>query len=67
MPVTIRMLGGFEVSRDGVAVPYSVWTRRQAASLVKLLALSHGRRRHREQVADALWQGLPMEAAGRRG
>ena len=66
MAVTVRMLGAFEVSRDGVAVPDSAWTRRQAASLVKVLAVSEGRRRHREQVADALWPGLPMEVAGPR-
>jgi DNA-binding SARP family transcriptional activator/pimeloyl-ACP methyl ester carboxylesterase len=51
----IRLLGGFEVIVDGRAVDASSWTRRNAASLVKLLALAPGHRMHREQVLDALW------------
>jgi DNA-binding SARP family transcriptional activator/tetratricopeptide (TPR) repeat protein len=66
MSVTIRLLGGFEVSLDGEPVPASAWTRRHAASLVKLLAISPGRRRHREQVVDALWPGLTLDVAGPR-
>ena len=60
------MLGGFSVTVDGVAVPEHAWSRRHAAGLVKLLALSRGRRLHREQVIDALWPGLPLDAAGPR-
>ncbi|WP_432427074.1 ATP-binding protein [Salinilacustrithrix flava] len=51
----ITVLGTFAVERDGVVAPGDGWRRRQAASLVKLLALAPGRRLHREQVIDALW------------
>ena len=50
--------------RPGHAV--DAWSRRHAASLVKLLALADGRRLHREQVIDALWPGLGVEAAAPR-
>jgi len=63
---TIRLLGAFEVAVDGVPVSSEQWTRRQAASLVKLLALAPGRRLHREQVIEALWPGATVEAAGPR-
>src|SRR5512139_1081866 len=66
MQVRIDMLGGFSVTVDGVAVPDDAWTRRHAAGLVKVLALARGRRLHREQVIDALWPDIPLEAAGPR-
>lgn len=66
MPVKVRLLGGFEVAVDGVPVPPESWSRRHAASLVKLLALAPGRRLHRERVIEALWAGLTVEAAGPR-
>jgi DNA-binding SARP family transcriptional activator/tetratricopeptide (TPR) repeat protein len=66
MHVRIDMLGGFSVTVDGVAVPDDAWTRRQAAGLVKLLALARGRRMHREQVIDALWPDITVDAAGPR-
>ena len=66
MSVNVRLLGTFEVAVDDVVVPPEVWSRRQAASLVKLLALSRDRRLHREQVIEALWPGLSLEAAGPR-
>jgi pimeloyl-ACP methyl ester carboxylesterase/DNA-binding SARP family transcriptional activator len=59
--VELRLLGRFEVVVDGLAVPSSRWSRRSAAGLVKLLALSPGRRLHREQVMDALWPDAPLE------
>ena len=66
MDVNISLLGGFSVGVDGVTVPTDAWTRRYAASLVKLLALSDGRRLHREQVIDALWPGTSVDAAAPR-
>jgi DNA-binding SARP family transcriptional activator/tetratricopeptide (TPR) repeat protein len=66
MTVNVRLLGGFEVAVDGVLVPPEAWSRRHAASLVKLLALSPGRRLHRERVIEALWPGLSVETAGPR-
>jgi DNA-binding SARP family transcriptional activator/tetratricopeptide (TPR) repeat protein len=64
--VEIRLLGGFEVSVDGRTVPASAWSRRQAAGLVKILALAPRRQLHREQVMDALWPDLPPDTAGPR-
>ena len=47
MDVSIRVLGTYEVTLDGVPVPADAWSRRQSAGLVKLLALSPGRGLHR--------------------
>jgi DNA-binding SARP family transcriptional activator/tetratricopeptide (TPR) repeat protein len=64
--VRVGLLGGFRVDVDGVRVPEEAWSRRHAAQLVKILALSEGHRLHRERVMDALWPGLPVEAAAPR-
>src|SRR4029453_15189051 len=61
LAVEITLLGGFAVRCDGHAVPAPAWRRRQAAAVVKLLALSPGYRLHREQLIDALW---PEDALG---
>ena len=66
MQVRIGVLGGFSVTVDDVAVSDDAWSRRHAAGLVKLLALSRGRRLHRERVIDALWPGTTVESAGPR-
>ena len=63
MDVRIDLLGGFALRVDDVVVPAGAWRRRQAATLVKVLALSPGRRLHREQVIDALWPDLGIEDA----
>ena len=63
MSVEIRLLGGFEVRDDGREIPPAAWSRRQAASLVKLLALAPRRQLHREQVMDALWPDVPVAEA----
>ena len=57
--VTIRLLGGFEVSVDDAVISEGCWRRRSAASLVKILALTPGHRLHREQVMDLLWPDEP--------
>ena len=41
--VEIKLLGTFEVVLDGQPVTSDTWPRRQAATLVKVLALSPGR------------------------
>jgi DNA-binding SARP family transcriptional activator/tetratricopeptide (TPR) repeat protein len=66
MRVEIDLLGGFAVRVDGRAVPAADWRRRQAAALVKVLALAPRRTLHREQVIDALWPEIPIEEAAPR-
>jgi predicted ATPase/DNA-binding SARP family transcriptional activator len=66
MRVDISLLGSFSVVVDGEPVPASAWSRRSAASLVKLLALREGRRLPREQVIDLLWPDLLLDQAAPR-
>lgn len=66
MRVDISLLGRFAVSVDGRPVPDHAWTRRGAATLVKLLALRPGRRLPREQVIDLLWPDLLLDQAAPR-
>jgi DNA-binding SARP family transcriptional activator len=66
MRARISLLGGFDVDVDGAAVPAREWNRRHSAGLVKLLALTPNRRLHREQVLDALWPGVLVDAAAPR-
>ncbi|WP_374455586.1 NB-ARC domain-containing protein [Nocardioides sp.] len=66
MHVDINLLGGFAVVVDGRAVGAHAWTRRSAATLVKLLALRPGRQLAREQVVDLLWPDLLLEQAAPR-
>src|SRR5215204_705186 len=61
--VRVWMLGGFRVSVGSTTIPQDAWRLRKAANLVKLLALSPFHRLHREQVMDALWPGLGIQAA----
>lgn len=51
----VRLLGGFQVSVDGIKVPDEAWSRRNAATILKILALAPGHRQHREQIMDHLW------------
>jgi DNA-binding SARP family transcriptional activator/tetratricopeptide (TPR) repeat protein len=62
----IKLLGTFEVALDGHLVASDQWPRRQAASLVKVLALSPGRQRHREQLIDLMWPDLSVAEAAPR-
>jgi DNA-binding SARP family transcriptional activator len=62
----ITVLGGFKVERDGPVASGEGWRRKQAAGLVKLLALAPNRRAHREQVIDALWPDLSLDEAAPR-
>ncbi|MGY1806565.1 ATP-binding protein [Blastococcus sp. SYSU D00669] len=61
MTVELQLLGGFAVRRDGAPLP--PFPRRDAAALVKLLALAPGHRLGCERAADALWPDLPLEEA----
>jgi LuxR family maltose regulon positive regulatory protein len=60
--IEIRMLGGFEVVRDGAPVRFP---RSAAAALVACLALRRGAVR-RETLAEALWPGLAARASRNR-
>jgi predicted ATPase len=60
--IAIRLLGGFEAFVDGRPADTG-WRLRKARDLVKLLALAHGHRSHREQVMDALWPDRQLAAA----
>src|SRR5215212_11526726 len=61
----IQLLGSFAVTLDGVTVDVGRWRLRKAKSLVAMLALAPGQRRHREQVLDQLWPDLEPLAAAR--
>ena len=61
--VRIRLFGSFAVAGES-ELPAGAWRLRKAKSLVKLLALSPGRRLHREQVMELLWpERDPVAAA----
>ena len=66
MDVAIVMLGGFSITVRGVALEHAEWRRRQAAALVKVLALSPSRSLHRERVIDVLWPDLTVDEAAPR-
>jgi DNA-binding SARP family transcriptional activator/pimeloyl-ACP methyl ester carboxylesterase len=66
MSVAVRLLGGFAVLIDDRVVDTSAFTRRDAARLVQVLALSPAHRLHREQVMDALWRDTGPEQAANR-
>ncbi|HEY1370766.1 MAG TPA: tetratricopeptide repeat protein [Gaiellaceae bacterium] len=61
--VEIKLLGGFAALVEGEPVPDGAWRLKKARELVKLLALAPGRRLHREQAMDALWQDRDPAAA----
>jgi DNA-binding SARP family transcriptional activator len=62
--VTLRLLGGFALSVDGVPVDLGA-VRPRARALLHLLALQYGRDVHREALVDSLWPGADL-AAGLR-
>ncbi len=66
MSVEINLLGPFRVVLDGRPVSDDLWSRRDAAGLVKLLALRRGHQLHREQVMDLLWPELRVDEAAPR-
>src|ERR1700690_4180394 len=61
--IHITLLGRFAVTVDGEPVAGSNWSRRQAAALVKVLALAPGRRLHREQIFDLVWPDGTIDEA----
>jgi DNA-binding SARP family transcriptional activator len=59
----VRLLDGFGVLVNGTPKPPERWTKRYAATLVKLLALSPRGRLHRDRVVDALWPDATLNVA----
>jgi DNA-binding SARP family transcriptional activator len=53
--VSIRLLGGFEVTVGDHPVAADAWRLRKAKTLVKLLALAGGHRMHRDGLVAVLW------------
>ncbi|HUG15262.1 MAG TPA: tetratricopeptide repeat protein [Thermomicrobiales bacterium] len=51
----IYLLGEFRVAIGDALLPQSVWGRRRARGLLKLLALSPRQRLHREEIIEQLW------------
>lgn len=60
--VRIELLGRFRVAINGDRVVSDAWPGRRAAELVQLLALAEGHRLTRDQVIEALWAHLDVEA-----
>lgn len=65
-PVELGLLGAFRVTVGGRPVPDAAWSRRDAAALVKVLALEPGGCLHREQLMDRLWPDLDVASAAPR-
>jgi DNA-binding SARP family transcriptional activator len=60
--VRIQLLGGFRVTVGDDEVAADAWPGRRAAELVQLLALADGHRLTRDQVVEALWPHLDVDA-----
>jgi predicted ATPase/DNA-binding SARP family transcriptional activator len=59
----VWMLGDFRVQVGDRSIAGDEWRLRKAATVVKLLALAHGHRLHREQIVELLWPELDLKAA----
>jgi predicted ATPase/DNA-binding SARP family transcriptional activator len=59
------LLGAFKVELDGNTLPDSIWPRRKAKNLLKLLALQPQHQLHLEQAIELLCPELDLEAAQR--
>jgi DNA-binding SARP family transcriptional activator len=60
--IHIRLLGAFVVSIDRHGVAADAWPGRRSSELVQLLALADGHRLSRDQVIEALWPHLDVDA-----
>ncbi len=64
--VAIKVMGEFRVRVGADEFGVERFDRRAASELVQLLALSPRRRRHRDQIYEALWPGADPATAKRR-
>jgi len=62
----ITVLGGFSVDIDGHRIEAGDFPRRDAAQLVKFLALIKGHRLHQELLIDRLWPDAAPETVANR-
>ena len=62
-PVSVRLLGGFEIHVDGVVALSQASRRKKPLALVKLLALQPDREMHRDLLLATLWPELSQAAA----
>jgi len=62
--VGIEVLGRFRLVVDHEVVAEDAWPSRRSAELVALLSLADGHRLTRDQVVEALWPTLGIEAGG---
>lgn len=63
-PVQVRSFGGFQIRLHHVTLDLST-VKPRTRSVLRLLAMHAGRPVHREAIIEALWPGLPLEAATR--
>lgn len=61
----INLFGEFRVWRDGDPIQSEEWNRRKTRSLLKLLLVRPGRAFSRDEILEALWPGVPPQAAER--
>ena len=59
----IRLLGRFEILRDGEPIPKAAWGRRKTKTLLKVLLTDPGRVFTQDQLIDALFGGESVERA----
>ncbi len=59
----IELLGGFRLVVGDAELPAAAWRSRNAALIVKRLALAPNHMLHRDQLADLLWPDTDAEAA----
>ena len=59
----IYLFGDFRVSVGEKEIDSNHWRSRKARNLIKLLALSHDHRMHKEQLMDMLWPDSDPKAA----
>lgn len=57
----IRLLGPFEIEREGQPLPDSVWHTQQAKQVLKILILARGRPVPAERLMEWLWPGANPE------
>ncbi|NPA91521.1 MAG: AAA family ATPase [Chloroflexi bacterium] len=62
MTLRIRLLGTFEVERDGHPIPESEWHTQQAKQVLKILVLARGRAVPSDKLMEWLWPGANPSA-----